>query len=110
MPYATNSHVRLPMRLLLFLLALAGLSLALAACGASFAPTPTAIPLAATATRAVRATERPAEPMPGPTVTPVQGATARPVESATPQAPAGLVGLDALLVEREVQDFLARLS
>ena len=85
------------------LLLLAGLSLALTACGQAFVPTPTALPLAATATLAPRAT---ATVRSEPANTPTASATA----TATSQTVTAIPGLDDLLVRRQMEDFLARLS
>ena len=77
----------------------------LAACGPQVSPTPTAIPLAATATL----TPRPAQTA---ALTPTQSLAVSPSPSTTPEmTPLGdLSQLDNLLVERTVDDFLARLA
>jgi hypothetical protein len=95
----------------ILLLLLAALSVAIAACGPSFAPTPTAIPLAATATRTPAARSAgPLSPEPAATTAPTQHPALTATAPSTPPPPVGLVGMDSLMVERQVQDFLDRLS
>ena len=105
----SNTVARAMRRPAIFLALGAALTL-LAACGAQLGPTPTAIPLAATATLTPRPTRQEHEALP--LVTATRPLTVSPSLSPTPEItpPGGLSQLDNLLVERMVADFLARLA
>jgi len=87
-------------------IALGAALILLAACAAQPGPTPTAIPLAATATPALRPTQTAALPSVAATRSPP-----RPLSPTAETVPLpGLPQLDKLLVERALADFLARLA
>lgn len=91
------------------LVILVGLVGMVAGCGEVLMPTPTALPLAATATAVRRPTPLPTAPAPSATAT--SQAAAEPEDTPSPAATGeALLKLDDLLVERTVQDFLARLA
>jgi Tol biopolymer transport system component len=88
-----------------------GLLLALAACGPQiFPPTPTAIPLAATATRALLPTREPtgvaSTAAPDPTATPSKG---QPAEPASDSPPPNRLQVSEMLAQRTARAFLERL-
>lgn len=99
------------MRTITFLLITLGLLLSLAACGSGpFIPTPTAIPLEATATPSSRSSGQPDPPIASATPRPTAPSVNEPLPTSTSSVSGLLSKLDDRLAKATVQGFLDRLA